>query len=120
MSEVPLVRFSEEPDDDLLRALEGLQDLLLRHPVAAQAAFAALAAEGRRFATTREGEEWQKRLQGSELLSRLRLVWDSLGMATFVEKPTEALPSFFIDGVIQAARENDLELLLTRVFDRRV
>lgn len=120
MSDVPFVRFSREADDDLLRALECVQDLLLRHPIAAQAAFAALAAEGRRFATTPEGAEWRERLRGSELLSRLRLVWDSLGMATFVEKPTEALPSFFIDGAVQAASEGDLESLLARVFDRRL
>src|SRR5580693_1180923 len=45
-------------DGALGEILRRAQLLLLKHPVAAQAAFAALIAEGRRFAATPEGAEW--------------------------------------------------------------
>ena len=38
-----------DPEDELLTLLREIQYLLLEHPVAAQAAFSAFVAEGRRF-----------------------------------------------------------------------
>jgi hypothetical protein len=116
----PYIRFSPDADDHLVRTLEFVQQALFRHPIAAQATFAWLAAEGRRFAKTPEGEAWRERLVGSELIAQLRLIWDSLGMTAFVEKPTETLPSFFIDALVTAASSGDVEALLTRVMKRRM
>lgn len=116
MKEVPFIRF-DEPDEELARVLEGLRDVLLRHPIAAQAAFAALVAEGRRYATTEEGLAWYERLVESELLDRVRLVWDAAGMTAFVAEPSEALPSVFVEGVVRAAASSGLEPLLSRIFD---
>src|SRR4051812_17811458 len=99
----PVIRFSADADADVLRALDGVQQALLRYPIAAQAAFASLAAEGRRFAKTSEGAVWKDRLADSELVAQLKLIWDSLGMTAFVETPTETLPSFFLDNLVSAA-----------------
>ena len=82
------------PDKRLSELLLALSDVLLRHPIAVQAAFASLAAEGRRFAETPEGGRCKEDLAASELFDRVRLVWRSLGMHAFVEQPTEILPSF--------------------------
>jgi hypothetical protein len=103
----------------LVHLLERLRDVLLRHPMAAQAAFASLVAEGRRFAATSEGEAWKQRLVGSELLERLEVVWRTVGMNAFVEQPTEVLPSFFLDGAIRAAARRGLEPLLAAIFDAK-
>jgi hypothetical protein len=110
---------TEEPDKPLAELLLALSDVLLRHPIAVQAAFAALAAEGRRFAETPEGARCKEDLAASELFDRVRLIWRSLGMHSFVEQPTEILPSFFLDGAIRAAVLDKLEPLLSSIFDER-
>ena len=115
---VPHVRFEAEVDEELGRALEGVRNALLRHPIAAQAAFFALAAEGRRFAQTEEGAQVRERLAHSELFARLRIVWESLSMTAFDERTEAALPSFFLDGVVRAAADAGLESLLSRTFDK--
>lgn len=98
--------------------LRALRDVLWRHPIAVQAAFASLAAEGREFAKTPEGKEWQARLEKSELFDRLRFVWKSLGMHAFVERPGEILPSFFLEVAVRAAASRDVESLISSLFDR--
>ena len=112
---VPVARF--EPEDDLLRTLRALSDVLLRYPIAVQAAFSALAAEGRRFAATPEGQALKTDLAASELFDRVRLLWGSLGMHAFVERPIEVLPSFFLDGAMRAAAVEKLEPILSALLD---
>jgi hypothetical protein len=107
------------PDEPLSELLLALSDVLLRHPIAVQAAFAALAAEGRRFAETPEGARCKEDLAASEVFDRVRLIWRSLGMHAFVERPTETLPSFFLDGAVRAAVLDRLEPLLSSIFDER-
>jgi hypothetical protein len=119
MSDIPVVRFQPESDDELSYVLNAVQGAIERHPMAVQAAFAALSREGRRFAGTDEGAEWMSRLQGSELMSRLRVIWDSLSVTAFTEETSEALPSFFLDGIVRASSEPGLETKLSRVFERR-
>jgi hypothetical protein len=112
---VPTVHFTNP--DDLAHVLERLRDVIVRHPIAAQAAFSALAHEGRRFAETEEGKVWKDRLVASELLGRVRLIWNCLGMHTFVEQPVDVLPSFFLDGAVRAASLQGLEPFLSAIFD---
>jgi len=116
----PVVRFTSPTDSDATQALEGVQQALLQHPIAAQAAFSWLAAEGRRFAQTPEGAAWKERLASSELLPQLRLVWDSLGMTAFHEGTSEILPTFFVEGIVSAASAENIEALLTQVLARRM
>jgi hypothetical protein len=111
------VRFVDERDDELGRVLEGIRDALIRHPIATQSAFSALVAEGRRFSETAEGKTMCAQLADSELLARLRVVWESLSMTAFSERPDAPLPSFFLEGVVRAAVERGLESLLSRAFD---
>jgi hypothetical protein len=116
----PVISFSKEPQGELAPALDSLRDVLMRHPIACQAAYAALVAEGRRYAETEEGERWKQRLSGSELVANLRVIWESLSMTAFAENEEQPLPSFFLDSVVRAATEEGLESLLSRVFDSRL
>jgi hypothetical protein len=106
-----------EPDDELHRVLLDLQRAVLHHPVAAQALFASLVAEGRRFVDTAEGAAWRDRLRGTDLVHRTRVVWDVTTMRMLEDDPDTLLPSAVVDALVQAARRDDLEPFLSRLFE---
>lgn len=106
-----------EPDDELHRVLLGLQRAILHHPVAAQALFASLVAEGRRYLTTPEGQAWKERLAGTDLIHRTRVVWDVTTMRMLEDDPETLLPGAVVDALVQVARRDDLEPFLSRLFE---
>ncbi len=106
----------EAPADELERALQEGQLVLLKHPVAAQAALRALVAEGRRFATTPAGRRWKEKLAGSELVRRGRVFWESSALGIFEDHPDTLLPSSLLDAIIGATARTDLHALLARLF----
>lgn len=108
--EAPMDRRGEA----LVALLRQAQMLLLAHPAAAQAAFSALVAEGRRFAEVPEGRAWADRLASSELLQRARRVWDSTTLGMLREEPDAGLPSAFVEILAESARRDDLEAVLRR------
>jgi hypothetical protein len=103
--------------DDLSELLRRAQLLLLKYPVAAQAAFAALIAEGRRFAATPEGAEWAAALAGSDLVRQGRRVWDAVTMNMLEENPNTVVPSAYLEALLRAARSTDLEGTLRRLHE---
>jgi len=107
---------STEPEDELARVIWQAHIVLLKHPVAARAAFRAVAAEGRRFAETEEGARWKHRLAGSDLVRRGRSVWElaTLGM---VDETPAVLPTQFVDMLCYAAGLADLEPALARAVE---
>lgn len=114
----PLPRIAiRDPEDGLARVLREAQYVLLRHPVAAQAVFAALVAEGRRFTETEEGRAWRRRLAGSDLIRRGRVVWEVLSLKMLEEKPQGPLPTTYLDAMVKAASVADLEPMLARLFE---
>jgi hypothetical protein len=98
-----------EPDDELSRALYDVQRLVLKHPIAAQAAFRALVAEGRQFAQTEEGVAWKRRLVGSELIRRSRPVWEVATQNMLEESAPRMLPSQYVESLCYAASVVALE-----------
>lgn len=104
------------PDDEEIRILRSAQLLLLKHPVAAQAAFSALVAEGRRFAETPEGRAWSRRLARSSLLHRARLVFEITTLWMLEEEPPDVFPSAYLDALFLAGSNRELEPLLDRLF----
>lgn len=108
-----LERIAAEPEDELTSALWEAQRLLVKHPVAARAAFRALVAQGRRFAETNEGARWKERLVGSELVRRGRSVWELATLGMLDESP-RVLPTQFVDMLSYAAGLADLEPVLAR------
>jgi hypothetical protein len=87
--------------------------------MAAQAAFSALVAEGRRFAKTPEGADWQKRLLSARETGSAQLLWEILSSRTFTERSEGALPSTLLDALSRAIRINSVEPLLARILERR-
>lgn len=101
--------------DDPTVVLRRLQGVLLAHPVAAQAAFAALVAEGRRFAATATGRRWQERLVHAPLLRRARAPWDAATLWMLEEGAPEVLPSGYVDALCSIAHGPAIEELVQRL-----
>ncbi len=96
--------------------LRAVQRALFRHPVAAQSAFRALVAEGRRYAGTPEGAELLERLRRSAAVARARLLWEVLSVRSFAETE-EGMPELFVDRLASALRVEHLEPLLARALE---
>ena len=105
----------EEDEDELLRALQEAQLVLLKHPVAAQAALRALVAEGRRFAATPAGRRWRVKLAGSELVRRGRIAWQGSALTMLEERGDGMLPSSLLDAILGALTSGGLATLLSRL-----
>jgi hypothetical protein len=111
-----LPRFAlRAPGGDPAELLRRLQLTILRHPVAAQAAFAALIAEGRRFARTTAGAAWQRSLTRSPLLRRARAPWDAATLWMLEDGTPNVLPSGFVDALCTVAQGVDLEAVVDRL-----
>ncbi len=103
----------DEPDS----ALTALFEALSRHPIAAQALFAALVAEGRAYARTAEGAELRRRLERSDLALRMRAVWDVLTAGSLVEDADVVLPSAVVEAIARAAMQARPELVAARAIE---
>ncbi len=114
-SGLPRLRLRES-GDEVTEVLRKLQAAVLKHPVAAQAIFSALVAEGRRFAETDPGRRWKRRLARSELLQRARLAWEVTTLWMLEEDPPGVLPSAYLDALFMSASNPELESLLDRLF----
>ena len=105
-----------DPSAFQVELLRGLQRALLTHPVAAQAIFTALLAEGRRFAGTQEGRLWIERLRSSALLQQVRHVFDLSTLNLLEEEPAGTLPSGYLDALFMVAAGGEGDALLDRLF----
>lgn len=105
-----------EPDDRLGATLRRLQEAILLHPVAAQALFFALVEEGRAFARTEEGRRWLARLDGSELMTRSRVLWDALTVRSLEDDPETVLPTAVLEAFVKAATDAGIEHMATTLF----
>lgn len=100
----------ERDDDAGVTLLREAQAVLVKYPIAAQAAFAALVREGRRFAATDEGRAWKSRLAGSPLVAQARTLFEGLA-GGLLDEHGGALPSAYVDALIRAL-DRDLERVL--------
>jgi hypothetical protein len=107
---------SAEYEREATAALAALRRAIFRYPMAMQAAFSALAAEGRAFARTEEGAEWRRRLSHAKATGRGRMVWETLSLGAFVEHQDGPLPSALIDALARSLRRQHLEPLLAKLF----
>ena len=98
-------------DDALVdQAIAQLGRAIVKHPLAAQAAYRALVREGRAFAQTDEGRRLRDRLARSELVGRLRTAWElvTFGMLRDDAAPG-AIPSVVIEAFVQALLRDRFE-----------
>ena len=94
--------------DEVTALLHRARLLLHQHPVAAQAAFSALVAEGRRFAATPEGRAWATALAASPLIHHASALWGALGLDMLEEDPDTVLPSAWLEALLRGARSPNL------------
>ena len=100
----------ERDDEAGVTLLREAQAVLVKYPIAAQAAFAALVREGRRFAATEDGRAWKSRLAGSPLVAQARTLFEGLA-GGLLDEHGGALPSAYVDALIRAL-DRDLERVL--------
>lgn len=113
----PTVEIGE--DAEVTALLRHVQDAILAHPVAAQAAFAALAAEGRAFAQTEEGAAWARRLTGSRLVEKARAIWEVTSLNVLEDDETTVVPSRIVDAFVKLTHERALEKILAQFKERQ-
>lgn len=106
-------------DAEIVALLDVLQRAVLDHPVAAQAAFAALVAEGRAFARTEEGKEWSRRLAGSRLVEKGRAIWEVVTLNVLEDDPSIVVPSKVLDAFVKLTHEHHVEKILSRLSQER-
>jgi hypothetical protein len=70
--------------------------------------------EGRRFASTPEGDIWLKGLSKSEVARRGRILWQACGLdGGSLSKAGVLVPSQWLDVALAALREADVESIIT-------
>jgi hypothetical protein len=99
----------------VLDALGELQQFVLQHPVAAQKIFAALVAEGRRYAATPEGARRARALADLPAMARARQFWESSLAGVLEEGGDTVLPSSYVEIVMQGGRLRSPETLLSEI-----
>jgi hypothetical protein len=114
-AEAPPKPVNRWTNEDIVDILNRAQMALLKHPTAAQAAFCALVKEGREFAATPEGIDWLYVLGNSELVARARWVWETTSLNMLEEDSTAIVPSTYLEAVLRASGQPDMESLLSYV-----
>jgi hypothetical protein len=117
-SEIPTIELHSF-DESILRTLQSLQRALLKHPVAFQAAFSGLIAEGEAFAKTPEGQKLKTTLEGSPFVQQLRYVFDLTTVSMLEREPPDILPSAYLDTLFMLAGSDRSDDLLDRLFGER-
>ena len=97
-------KISDRKVDSAQQVLENLHRVILTHPVACQALFSALRAEGLAFMQTERGRVLAERLSRSELIHRARMAWEASSRSILDETPAGVLPSTYLDALFLVAR----------------
>jgi hypothetical protein len=100
------------PDEGIERLLAQLTVVVLRHPIAAQAAFKALVAEGRRFGETADGRRWRAALADSELVRRGRAFWEASLLNLMEDHADAVVPSGIVDAIVRSVGMGELRHLI--------
>ena len=108
-------RKNEQDENELFDMLTRLQLWVLQNPMAAQAVFAALVAEGRRFASTNAGARWARALGESDLVRKGRLVWEATTLNLLEEREGAVLPTTYLEVLRRAVMTKNFEALLARL-----
>jgi hypothetical protein len=105
----------QHDENELFEMLTRLQLWVLQNPIAAQAVFASLVAEGRRFATTNAGARWARALAESDLIRKGRLVWEATTLNLLEEREGTVLPTTYLEVLRRAVMTRNFESLLARL-----
>lgn len=86
--------------DPLTGMLRQIHGALMLHPIAAQALYSALVAEGRRFAETEEGAALLTGLRHSPTLTRMGPAWEVISAGLNEPDAGVTLPSAWVDALV--------------------
>lgn len=108
------IRLTLREENDLISdfLLKG-QRTLMKHPQASRALILSLVEEGRRFAGSSDGQRWMEGLASSELAKRGVLIWEAYGLDLLLEAEPVVTPSAWLDLVLAAIANPDLEGILS-------
>lgn len=101
--------------DELLALLEQARVFLLRHPIASQAIFTGLVAEGRRYAASERGAAWAAALASAPAMTHAREVWEATSLNLLTADPDARLPSTWVEALLRAVELPELDRLLARL-----
>jgi hypothetical protein len=104
-------------DAEVLGTLHALQRAIVNHPLAAQAIFSALVAEGRAYAATDEGGRLRDRLSRSRTIHRARIAWDVATMNVLGDHEPGLMPSALVEALARAGSLADLEQRLADLME---
>lgn len=103
--------------DQSVDIIKQFQAIILKHPVASKAAFAALMAEGRAYARTPEGAQLLGKIERSELLHRARMLLDLPGLSALEDDRVTALPSTLLDTIFMMASNSENNEYIAALFE---
>jgi hypothetical protein len=106
-----------ELEAEVVATLHTLQRSIMKHPMAAQALFAALIAEGREYAATPEGARLRDRLARSRTIHRARIAWDVATMNVLGDHEPGLMPSALVEALARAGSLADLEQRLADLME---
>ncbi len=101
--------------EELFALLEQARGFLLRHPIASQAVFTVLVAEGRRFAASERGAAWAQTLARAPAMTRAREVWEATSLNLLTGDDQAVLPSTWVEALLRAVELPELDRLLARL-----
>lgn len=117
---IELPDIAADDEEAVAAVIAQSQRILFKHPVAAQALYRALVAEGRQFATTSEGSAWRARLEASPAIRRLRPLWEAATFNVLEATGDSQLPSKLVELVAQALSHADMEATTAFLSERTV
>lgn len=100
---------------ELVTVIAHAQRAIFEHPIAAQAAFAALVAEGREFQKTAEGAAWRERLERSPLREKAEAIWEGLTLNILEQDKQTVVPSRIVDLLVKLLHERALDTILAKL-----
>jgi hypothetical protein len=102
--------------EDLLAAiLVQSRRWVVQYPVLAQAVYAALVAEGRRYGRTPEGARWAQALNRSQTVRRSRPLFEAVTTNMSEDAQNAVLPSTLLQAVRQLGTTTHLEAWLSQL-----
>lgn len=104
----------EEGDEGLGALLLEAQRALLMHPIAAQAIFSGLVAEGRRYAETEDGAALLAGLRASPTFARASDAWVTLAGGVVRADPDVVLSSSWVEEIVAVSSALDVVDLYAR------
>ena len=109
-------RNGASPHEDLLAAiLVQSRRWVVQYPVLAQAVYAALVAEGRRYGRTPEGARWAQALNRSQTVRRSRPLFEAVTTNMSEDAQNAVLPSTLLQAVRELGTTTRLEAWLSHL-----